>query len=45
MADQGKLIQAIITAAQMQLLWQPVIQTLTKPIAGNFWFTSAAAWF
>jgi hypothetical protein len=46
MADQGKPIQAILTPTQMQLLWRPVLLTLTTKFnANSYWFTGAAAWF
>jgi hypothetical protein len=44
LADQGKPIQAILNAAQIQLLWQPVIFTLTKGYNGGTWATTASSW-
>jgi Carboxypeptidase regulatory-like domain len=43
-ADEGKPIQAIITPTQMQLLWQPVIITLTKYQPGSTWAMGGSAW-
>jgi hypothetical protein len=43
-AGQGKVIQEIISPSQMQLLWAPVITTLTHYVPGSTWGTSDAAW-
>jgi hypothetical protein len=44
LADQGKPIQAIISPTQMQLLWQPVVITLTKYRPGSQWATGDSRW-
>jgi hypothetical protein len=45
LAEQGKPIQAIISPTQMQLLWQPVITTLTKGYTGGSWAMGASSWY
>jgi hypothetical protein len=44
-ADQGKPIQTVLSPAQMQLLWQPVISLLTKGFTGTIWALPAARWW
>jgi len=46
MHDQGAVIQQIVTPAQLQLIWDPIRATLTRPLTAARWSSpSGGAWY
>jgi hypothetical protein len=37
MGEQGKTIQAIVSSTQLQLLWAPLVSTITRPNLNSRW--------